>query len=369
MAHIIEDMTRETGTVTGAGNPYSLSGEVTGYANFDASMATNDTCWYRASSGANYEVGLGTFTSGAPDTLARTAIYESSNGGAAVVWGASTVVDVLMCVPARFVELLNTMEITVADSATPDIGAVQGSRVVCDGTTTITSFGTATYKLRVVRFSGIRTLTHNATSLIMLGGASRTTAAGDIGIYASDGSGNWREINWQRAVAATAFSDIKQAASTTATGVVELATDAEAQAIADTGRVITPSNLAAMVATQANQETGTANDRFVTPGSQHFHPSAPKAWGKCTQTGTMTLNAGYGVSSITDSGVGTTTWNLSVTFSSTHYATVLGLNNVAGAYDHTVSGSWTATTFIQYHLNNANTPQDGIIFMAAFGDL
>jgi hypothetical protein len=47
------------------------------------------------------------------------------------------------------------------------------------------------------------------------------------------------------ASAATAFAAIKQAATTTATGVVELATDAETLAKSDTARALTPSNLAA----------------------------------------------------------------------------------------------------------------------------
>lgn len=45
--------------------------------------------------------------------------------------------------------------------------------------------------------------------------------------------------------AAAAFTALKQAASTTATGVVELATDAETEAGTDTTRAVTPSNLQA----------------------------------------------------------------------------------------------------------------------------
>lgn len=48
------------------------------------------------------------------------------------------------------------------------------------------------------------------------------------------------------ASASTSFSNIKQAATTSATGVVELATDVEALAMTDTTRVLTPSNLAAL---------------------------------------------------------------------------------------------------------------------------
>lgn len=45
--------------------------------------------------------------------------------------------------------------------------------------------------------------------------------------------------------AAAAFGNIKQAATTAATGVVELATDAETITGTDSGRAVTPSNLAA----------------------------------------------------------------------------------------------------------------------------
>jgi hypothetical protein len=61
------------------------------------------------------------------------------------------------------------------------------------GTTTITSFGTVAAGIwRIVTFAGALTLTHNATSLILPGGASITTAAGDSLIAESLGSGNWK---------------------------------------------------------------------------------------------------------------------------------------------------------------------------------
>lgn len=52
---------------------------------------------------------------------------------------------------------------------------------------------------KVVKWEGALTLTHNATSLILLGAANRTTVNGDVGIYVSEGSGNWREVAYSRA--------------------------------------------------------------------------------------------------------------------------------------------------------------------------
>jgi hypothetical protein len=62
--------------------------------------------------------------------------------------------------------------------------------------------------------------------------------------------------------AATAFANLKQAASDTATGVVELATDAETQTGTDTTRAITPANLSAKEATTAQYRNNTA-DRLL----------------------------------------------------------------------------------------------------------
>lgn len=65
------------------------------------------------------------------------------------------------------------------------------------------------------------------------------------------------------ASASTAFGNIKQAASSSATGVVELATDAETQTGTDTARAITPANLTAKEASVAEVRANTA-DRILT---------------------------------------------------------------------------------------------------------
>lgn len=65
------------------------------------------------------------------------------------------------------------------------------------GTTTITSFAEATNdtsRIKILQFDGILTLTHHATDLVLLTGANRTTAAGDIGIYYQYAAGDWREV-------------------------------------------------------------------------------------------------------------------------------------------------------------------------------
>jgi hypothetical protein len=96
-------------------------------------------------------------------------------------------------------------EVDLASAATCDIGVQNTPFVRITGTTTITSFGTNYNGPRFVRFAAALTLTHNATTLILPGGASITTAAGDTCI-ATPISGGWVVSNYQRAAISSALT-------------------------------------------------------------------------------------------------------------------------------------------------------------------
>lgn len=109
-----------------------------------------------------------------------------------------------------------TQEATVASASTADIGAATSLYVQITGTTTITSFGANYNGPRFIYFAGILTLTHNASTLILPGGANITTAAGDTAIAVPNGNGasGWRVVTYQRA--ATAPGAIADGSVTTA---------------------------------------------------------------------------------------------------------------------------------------------------------
>lgn len=80
----------------------------------------------------------------------------------------------------------------IASAATTNIATATGRNVNITGTTTITALGTAAAGVeRVTRFTGSLTLTHNATSMILLSGANIVTVADDECGWKSLGSGNW----------------------------------------------------------------------------------------------------------------------------------------------------------------------------------
>lgn len=87
----------------------------------------------------------------------------------------------------------------IASATTTDIGAATGNVVDVTGTVTITGLGTVqSGTFRIVRFTGALTLTYNATSLILPGSASITTANGDCAGFESLGSGNWKCVFYQK---------------------------------------------------------------------------------------------------------------------------------------------------------------------------
>jgi hypothetical protein len=118
-----------------------------------------------------------------------------------IIVGAEDFNDYLQLVGGTLSGPLNWAAMsTLASAGFTDLTSVTSNYVNVTGTTTITSLGTiASGAFRWVRFSGVLTLTHNATSLICIGNANITTAAGDVGLFISEGAGNWRVLDYVRA--------------------------------------------------------------------------------------------------------------------------------------------------------------------------
>ena len=89
MALVLLDRALETTTTTGTGS-VTLLGASLGYQSF-AGVGNGNTTYYAIADlgGANWEVGLGTYSTTGP-TLARTTVLASSNAGALVNFTAGT---------------------------------------------------------------------------------------------------------------------------------------------------------------------------------------------------------------------------------------------------------------------------------------
>jgi len=134
----------------------------------------------------------------------------------------------------------------------------------------ITSYSSTTLTMNITNVGGSGTL---ADWTITIAGTRGTAGAGSGDLLAAN---NLSDV----ASAATSFATIKQAATDSATGVIEIATDAEANTGTATDRAITPANLAQMtnllqatatqrgaveLATQAEVDAGAVTNMAVTP--------------------------------------------------------------------------------------------------------
>lgn len=193
----------------------------------------------------------------------------------------------------------------IASAATLSLPASGGGVYNITGTTNISAISSAQGGRTLwLRFAGALTLTHNGTSFILPGAANITTVAGDMACFineaAQDASGsNWRCFCYQRG-------------------------DGSFVSIGTT-----------LVATQADQETGTSVARITTPGRQHFHDSSVKAWiafdGTGTPTATDQYNFASGAGGITDNGAGDYTVTFVTALSTAAGYAAVGMCNQAVA--------------------------------------
>lgn len=98
MTFQVDDRVLETTATTGTG-ALNLAGAKTGRQTFVAGIGDGNTCPYLITDGTDWEVGIGTVSSGAPDQLSRDQVLASSNGDAAVNWGSGSK-DVACVAPA-----------------------------------------------------------------------------------------------------------------------------------------------------------------------------------------------------------------------------------------------------------------------------
>ena len=100
MALVINDRVKESSTTSGTGT-LNLDGAVTGFDGFVAGIGDGNTTYYTIfeQGTVNWEVGVGTVTDAATDTLSRTTVISSSNSDALVNFGGGTL-DVFCTLPA-----------------------------------------------------------------------------------------------------------------------------------------------------------------------------------------------------------------------------------------------------------------------------
>ena len=220
----------------------------------------------------------------------------------------------------------------IASATTVDLTAATGNLVRITGTTATTGVTINNGQVVLCYPTGAWPLTYHATNMPIKGGVSYTCAAGDTVIFSKDGDG-------------TLHVDIFKADGTALVAVA--------------------------AASQAEQETGSATNVYVSPGRQQYHPSAAKAFCKVNSAGTIS-GTSYNISSVTDTAVGVATFNFTTSFANTGYVVVATLlSGTNTVYAQTAIADYASGSAARVDSVDAGTltqVDPAFYVMAAFGD-
>src|SRR5210317_1048999 len=115
MALVVNDRVKQTSTTTGTGT-FDLTGTISGFESFVTGIGNSNTTYYAiVNENGEFEVGLGTVTDAATDTLSRDTIISSSNSDSAVDFGAGTK-NVFCTLPASKAVILDSSGNIVANN-------------------------------------------------------------------------------------------------------------------------------------------------------------------------------------------------------------------------------------------------------------
>src|SRR6056300_1552187 len=115
MALVVNDRVKQTSTTTGTGT-FDLTGTISGFESFVTGIGNSNTTYYAiVNENGEFEVGLGTVTDAATDTLSRDTIISSSNSDSAVNFGAGTK-NVFCTLPASKAVILDSSGNIVANN-------------------------------------------------------------------------------------------------------------------------------------------------------------------------------------------------------------------------------------------------------------
>jgi hypothetical protein len=176
MALVVYDRVQETTTTSGTGS-VTLLGAVSGFQSF-AVVGNTNTTYYTITDGAQWEVGIGTYSTSGP-TLARTTVLSNSNGNTTPITLSGGLAQVFVTYTAE-----KSVNLDASDNVTPlgtiASGTWQGTTVgVSYGGTGVTaSSGANSVVLRDAnQNTAINNLFRNTTATVSAGGTTVLTSA------------------------------------------------------------------------------------------------------------------------------------------------------------------------------------------------
>ena len=421
MTYKADERIYETSITTGTGT-YTLDGAVTDYQpvstiganNYGPFFVTNDP------GGTGWEAIIGQYLAG-PARLVRTHVMASSNAGAAVDWAAGT--RKIRCGWPAWLALPRRTTKSVAGAADVTLtqsemrcnhleltGALTGNiSVIVDDTkwdwiVHNNTTGAFTLTFKVAGQTGVKVpqkramlLHNNSTDVVRPGdsAAVETRTANTIlgvtdhgkTIRISSGTfsqtfdavatlGDGWEVDYRIESGATVTFDpngaetFDGAATVVVAGPASLRIKCNGAALYSVAIEQPASDTVAgkiRVATESDMEGMSSTVVAVSPGRQHRHKSAVKAWASWNDAGSLASQT-YGATSVTDTGIGNWTLNLSITLSHSDTTAIAACGDNGGRIP-SVGGRTGSTVQVLVRDVAAALADSGYQACSVFGDI
>jgi hypothetical protein len=315
MAHVYADRVKETSTTTGTGT-ISLAGATSGFRTFVSGIGNGNTTVYAIvhQTLAEWEIGVGTVTDAATDTLSRTTILASSNANAAVNFSAGTK-DVFCTMAADRAVLDDASGNAVL--GTPASGTLTN----CTGLPLTTG---VTGTLPVANGgTGVTTSTGSGANALA---TSPTLVTPILGTPTSGTLTNCTGLPISTGVSGLGTGVATFLATPSSANLISAVTDetGSGSLVFGTSPTLTTPTIATIKSASATAPPTLANSSGTEYGT------TCRAWVKFNGTGTVAINADFNVSSITDNGTGDYTVNFTNALADANYS-AFGLTNTATA--------------------------------------
>lgn len=131
---MLRNYVAETSTAPGSSSTINLAGAIAGRIAFSAVFVTGATLFYFMTDGTLSEWGIGSFTSGAPNTLTRTTVLGNSSGSTSRLnfTGTTTVYNDIPAERALYADANNAVTLPGATTVNGTL-SVQGTFTVAGG--------------------------------------------------------------------------------------------------------------------------------------------------------------------------------------------------------------------------------------------
>lgn len=295
----------------------------------------------------NAETVTGVKTFGTTGNVGQLAVAGTTSGSTVI--GATAAASGTLTLPA-------TTDTLVANA----FAATLTNKTIAGGSNTLSGIALSSLATQAA-FTLVGNNTGSAaspTAVDIAGLTAKASPAGTDLVLVSDqaASGAWKKVTVSSLASAGSVASIDTATGAfTISGLLSRSTN----------------DLRVLAAAQTDQETATSLILAVTPGRQHFHPSAPKAWVSFTGS-TGAILRSFNVTSVTRNSTGNYDINFTNALSDANYTLGISTSSAGAGFsigfgDSSVNSTTKARVDFQNSVGSVADP--GIGYVVVHGDM